>query len=102
MTGPGLIFIVYPEAIANMIVPNFWSIIFFIMLITLGLDSTFGGLEAIITALCDEYPNTLGRNREIFVAALLVFVFIGSLPTCTQVFLSKTINSLETILVYSK
>ncbi|ODN03411.1 Sodium-dependent serotonin transporter [Orchesella cincta] len=82
--GPGLIFIVYPEAIANMIVPNFWSIIFFLMLITLGLDSTFGGLEAIITALCDEYPTLLGRNREVFVAVLLVFVFIGSLPTCTQ------------------
>ncbi|CAL8129654.1 unnamed protein product [Orchesella dallaii] len=82
--GPGLIFIVYPEAIASMVVPNFWSVIFFLMLITLGLDSTFGGLEAIITALCDEYPNLLGRNREIFVAVLLVFVFIGSLPTCTQ------------------
>lgn len=78
-------FIVYPEAIATMPGSNFWSIIFFLMLITLGLDSTFGGLEAIITALCDEYPTVLARNREVFVGFLLVFVFIASLPTCTQV-----------------
>lgn len=47
--GPGLVFIVYPEAIATMAGSSFWSVLFFIMLITLGLDSTFGGLEAMIT-----------------------------------------------------
>ncbi|XP_059487992.1 sodium-dependent serotonin transporter-like [Neocloeon triangulifer] len=83
LEGPGLVFIVYPEAIATMSGSVFWSIIFFIMLITLGLDSTFGGLEAMITALCDEYPRALGRHREKFVAGLLVFIYICSLPTCT-------------------
>lgn len=78
-------FIVYPEAIATMTGSVFWSIIFFLMLITLGLDSTFGGLEAMITALCDEYPRLLGRHREIFVAVVLVLVYVCSLPTCTYV-----------------
>ena len=36
LTGPGLVFIVYPEAIARMDGSVFWSIIFFLMLITLG------------------------------------------------------------------
>lgn len=36
VSGPGLIFIVYPEAIATMSGSVFWSIIFFLMLITLG------------------------------------------------------------------
>ncbi|KAK6625289.1 hypothetical protein RUM43_005583 [Polyplax serrata] len=81
--GPGLVFIVYPAAIATMPFSSFWSIIFFLMLITLGLDSTFGGLEAMITALCDEYPKLLGRHREIFVAVLLVFIYICALPTTT-------------------
>lgn len=38
--GPGLVFIVYPEAIATMHGSSFWSVLFFVMLITLGLDST--------------------------------------------------------------
>ncbi|XP_055622909.1 sodium-dependent serotonin transporter [Toxorhynchites rutilus septentrionalis] len=83
LEGPGLVFIVYPEAIATMKGSVFWSIIFFLMLITLGLDSTFGGLEAMITALCDEYPRTIGRRRELFVLILLVLIFICALPTMT-------------------
>lgn len=50
-----------------------------------GLDSTFGGLEAMITALCDEYPQTLARNRELFVAILLAAIYICALPTTTYV-----------------
>lgn len=85
LEGPGLVFIVYPEAIATMTGSVFWSIIFFLMLITLGLDSTFGGLEAMITALCDEYPRALGKRREIFVGLLLIFIYICALPTTTYV-----------------
>ncbi|XP_035898743.1 sodium-dependent serotonin transporter [Anopheles stephensi] len=83
LEGPGLVFIVYPEAIAMMKGSVFWSIIFFLMLITLGLDSTFGGLEAMITALCDEYPRTIGRRRELFVLILLGLIYICALPTMT-------------------
>ncbi|MPC07879.1 Sodium-dependent serotonin transporter [Portunus trituberculatus] len=70
-------------AIATMTGSVFWSIIFFLMLITLGLDSTFGGLEAMITGLCDEYPRFLGCHRELFVLGLLVFIYICALPTTT-------------------
>lgn len=90
ISGPGLVFIVYPEAIATMTGSVFWSIIFFLMLITLGLDSTFGGLEAMITALCDEYPKVLGKHREIFVAVLLLGIYICALPTTTYVSLPRT------------
>ncbi|CAG9824887.1 unnamed protein product [Phaedon cochleariae] len=94
LEGPGLVFIVYPEAIAMMSGSVFWSIIFFLMLITLGLDSTFGGLEAMITALCDEYPKALGRHRETFVAFLLLGIYICALPTTTYggVYLVNMLN----------
>lgn len=42
LLGPSLLFITYPEAIANMVGSTFFAIIFFLMMITLGLDSTVG------------------------------------------------------------
>ncbi|KAJ6218465.1 hypothetical protein RDWZM_009622 [Blomia tropicalis] len=81
--GPGLVFIVYPEAISAMPAGPIWAVIFFLMLLTLGLDSSFGGSEAIITAVSDEYP-IVKRNREIFVALLFSLYFIVGLASCTQ------------------
>ena len=108
MEGEGLVFIVYSDAIASMPGSFFWAILFFFMLITLGVDrfgvnkaekrnifkkcisnieyySTFGGLEAMITGLCDEFPKTLGKHREMFVLALLGGIYLCALPTCTYV-----------------
>jgi len=82
--GPGLVFVVYPEAIATMPGSTFWSLLFFMMLMTLGLDSSFGGSEAIITALSDEYP-VIGRHREVFVAGLFSVYFVVGLASCSQV-----------------
>ncbi|KAG7235241.1 hypothetical protein INR49_002892 [Caranx melampygus] len=82
--GPSLLFITYPEAIANMPGSIFFAIIFFVMMITLGLDSTFGGLEAIITAVLDEYPDHFSHRRELFVLCLVVVCFLGSLSTLTH------------------
>ncbi|KAL6265072.1 hypothetical protein P5V15_005163 [Pogonomyrmex californicus] len=81
--GPGLVFIVYPAAIATMPGSIFWALIFFMMLLTLGLDSSFGGSEAIITALSDEFPM-IGNNREIFVACLFTLYFLVGLASCSQ------------------
>uniref|UniRef100_A0A8B9TRG5 Transporter n=1 Tax=Anas platyrhynchos TaxID=8839 RepID=A0A8B9TRG5_ANAPL len=83
--GPSLLFITYPEAIANMMGSTFFAVIFFLMMITLGLDSTFGGLEAVITAVMDEYPQVLAKRRELFVLGLITVCFLGSLSTLTYV-----------------
>ncbi|XP_015376743.1 PREDICTED: sodium-dependent dopamine transporter [Diuraphis noxia] len=81
--GPGLVFIVYPAAIAAMPGSVFWALIFFMMLLNLGLDSSFGGSEAIITAMSDEFP-LIRRNREVFVALLFLLYFVVGLASCAQ------------------
>ncbi|VDN11637.1 unnamed protein product [Dibothriocephalus latus] len=81
--GPSLVFIAYPEAIATLSGSTFWAIIFMLMLITLGLDSTFGGLEAIITGILDRWPK-LRRRRELVVLIMVIYCFLGALPTTTN------------------
>ena len=37
--GPGLVFIVYPQAISLMPLPQLWAVLFFLMIITLVVDT---------------------------------------------------------------
>ncbi|XP_026786519.3 sodium- and chloride-dependent GABA transporter 2-like [Pangasianodon hypophthalmus] len=75
-SGPGLAFIAYPRAVAMMPVPQLWAICFFIMIVLLGLDTEFVGLETLMTAITDLYPSYLlrGYRREL----TLLFICVGS------------------------
>lgn len=50
---------------------------------TIEYSFQFGGSEAIITALSDEFPP-IGRHREIFVACLFTLYFFVGLASCTK------------------
>lgn len=52
--GTGLSFIVYTEAIKNMEVSQLWSVLYFLMLLMLGIGSMLGNTAAILTPLTDS------------------------------------------------
>uniref|UniRef100_A0A4W4EHH7 Transporter n=1 Tax=Electrophorus electricus TaxID=8005 RepID=A0A4W4EHH7_ELEEL len=75
-TGPGLAFVAYPEALALLPGSVFWSILFFLMLFMLGVDTLFGNMEGITTAVLDEFPQLrVNMKHKILFLALLCFGF---------------------------
>lgn len=80
--GPGLTFITFPEAILLMTLPQLWAILFFFMMLTLGLGSQFGGIQMISTSIMDHWPHLRGHETKV-VAGTCLFCFIAALPmTC--------------------
>ncbi|XP_072030979.1 sodium- and chloride-dependent glycine transporter 1-like [Amphiura filiformis] len=85
--GSGLAFVAYPEAIARMPGAVFWALLFFFMLLTLGLDSMFCNLETVVTAIVDElkpvYPNIYQKKTYVTGICCVVFFILG-LPMTTN------------------
>lgn len=79
-SGIGLAFVVYPAAIAQFpFFPEALGVLFFVMLVTLGVDSAFSLTEAVSTPIFDEKPN-LRRTWTIAVVCGILFL-IGILFT---------------------
>jgi len=83
-SGPGLVFVVYPEGIAQMPISPLWSFLFFFMVLTIGLDTQFAMFEAVITGLTDEYPKQLRKYKAVFTGFVCFLCFILGLPMVTQ------------------
>ncbi|XP_061073713.1 sodium- and chloride-dependent GABA transporter 2-like [Conger conger] len=85
-SGPGLAFIAYPQAVAMMPLPQLWAACFFIMIILLGLDTQFVGMEVLMTSVTDLFPKVLRRagRREIFLLLFCLTCFVLELVTVTQ------------------
>jgi len=86
-SGPGLVFVVYPEALATMPVAPLWSILFFLMMITLGLSSMFSIVETFFVACEDEFPDFVTRPRWrniLFRACSIVVFYLFGLSMVTE------------------
>ncbi|NXR00542.1 SC6A7 protein, partial [Sagittarius serpentarius] len=84
-SGPGLAFVAYPEALSLLPVSPFWSILFFLMLLTLGVDTLFGNIESITTAILDEFPALHNwRRKTAFLGALCTSFYLLGLLLVTQ------------------
>ncbi|XP_031552563.1 sodium-dependent neutral amino acid transporter B(0)AT3-like [Actinia tenebrosa] len=52
-SGIGLAFIVFTDVITKMPYAPIWAVMFFLMLITVGIDTQFGMLEGVVTPISD-------------------------------------------------
>ncbi|KAK2490330.1 hypothetical protein MC885_007116 [Smutsia gigantea] len=82
--GPGLAFVVYPQAMTMLPLAPFWSFLFFFMLLTLGLDSQFAFLETIVTAVTDEFPYYLRPKKAVFSGLICVAMYLMGLVLTTD------------------
>ncbi|XP_076359543.1 sodium- and chloride-dependent glycine transporter 1-like [Tachypleus tridentatus] len=71
--GPGLAFVVYPEAVARLPISPLWGLLFFTMLFTIGLDTQFGMFEALVSSFVDEFP-TIFKNKKMALTGFMSFV----------------------------
>ncbi|XP_037110968.1 sodium-dependent neutral amino acid transporter B(0)AT2 [Syngnathus acus] len=69
--GTGLAFIAFTEAMTHFPASPFWSVMFFLMLINLGLGSMFGTIEGILTPLIDTFKV----RKELLTVGCCVLAF---------------------------
>jgi len=80
-----LAFVAYPGLLGQLAGSNFWAIIFFLMLVTLGVDSVFGMLDYSQQMFLDAFPIILTKMRkEFFCIIICTAMFIWSLMFCNQ------------------
>nr|XP_022339456.1 sodium- and chloride-dependent glycine transporter 1-like isoform X1 [Crassostrea virginica] len=83
-SGPGLVFVAYPEALTKLPMPHLWGVLFFFMLVTVGVDSQFGMFETIASGLADKFPKQLNSRKVQTTAFLCIFLFILGIPFTTN------------------
>ncbi|XP_023688147.1 sodium- and chloride-dependent neutral and basic amino acid transporter B(0+) [Paramormyrops kingsleyae] len=83
-SGFALAFVAYPEALSKLPVSPLWSILFFFMLLTLGLDSQFASIETITTSIQDAFPRLFRSKRFHITVATCAILFLIGLPCVTR------------------
>ncbi|XP_071086570.1 sodium- and chloride-dependent glycine transporter 2-like [Haliotis cracherodii] len=83
-SGAGLGFIIYPEAISQLPVSQLWAVLFFIMLLTMGIDSLFGPMETVIAGIIEACPKYLQHRRMHVTAGVCLLSFGISIPYATN------------------
>lgn len=83
--GIELAFVAYPAMLSMLPGSNIWAIIFFLMLIVIGIDSIFATFDFVMSFILSEYP-IIGRKcrKEIFSLILVACSFLFGLIFCLE------------------
>uniref|UniRef100_A0A671UEG0 Transporter n=1 Tax=Sparus aurata TaxID=8175 RepID=A0A671UEG0_SPAAU len=82
--GFGLAFIAYPDALSKLPISPLWSTLFFFMLLTVGLDSQFAGIEVITTCLQDAFPKLFRSKHGLLTITTCSILYLLGLPCVTR------------------
>ncbi|ESP01647.1 hypothetical protein LOTGIDRAFT_200147, partial [Lottia gigantea] len=82
--SPGLAFVVYPQGIGKIPIPQLWAVMFFLTLFSIGLDSQFCFIEAIFTGMLDTYPKFVAKRKVLLKVIFCVIYFLVGIPLCTR------------------
>uniref|UniRef100_H2Y7I0 Transporter n=1 Tax=Ciona savignyi TaxID=51511 RepID=H2Y7I0_CIOSA len=85
-SGPGLVFIIYPQALSMIPHPHIWSALFFLMIIFLGFDCLFVFQECLVVSIMDMFPiwYSFKWGREA-IQAMFVLLIVGmATPMVTE------------------
>ena len=78
-SGPGLVFAVFPQALSLMPLAWFFSALFFLTLLSLGVDSAFSLVEAVNITIADKFKKV--KVKHIAFAVCSVAFLLGILFT---------------------
>lgn len=79
--GTGLAFIAFTEAMTLLPGSPFWSALFFLMLLNLGLSTMFGTMEGILAPLTDRFKTLANNKTKFTVFSCIIGFVIGLLFT---------------------
>uniref|UniRef100_A0A3Q1D1G0 Transporter n=1 Tax=Amphiprion ocellaris TaxID=80972 RepID=A0A3Q1D1G0_AMPOC len=79
--GTGLAFIAFTEAMSLLPGSPFWSALFFLMLLNLGLSTMFGTMEGILAPLSDRFKTLANNKTKLTIFSCIVGFVIGLLFT---------------------
>lgn len=78
-SGPGLVFITYPEAVLLMPIPQLWAFLFFFMMLILGIGTQFGAIQMMTSTTIDYWPHLRGHEWRV-TAGVCIGCFVAALP----------------------